>query len=247
MRRYTHAPHPYIFSLPWRGPRTLETGDTITAGFNLVGKANNQLPYIVAAMQNIEHSPIGKGDGYLQFTGIDQETDTGSEQWQSGLNAEGRLQTTNNITRIPPYPVQALTIHLETPLRLAENNRPLSAEQFHPHHLLRNLIRRVSLLSAFHTDTALETDFRTLNQMARELLLKDADLHWCDWQRWSNRKRRTIKMGGLRGQLVIEQLPEALWPYLWLGQWIHAGKGTVMGLGRYRLEPASLPAATEQT
>lgn len=29
---------------------------------------------------------------------------------------------------------------------------------------------------------------------------------------------------------------EPFWPYLWLGQWTHAGKGVVMGLGGYRIE-----------
>lgn len=242
MRRYPHAPHPYIFSLPWRGKHALEAGDNITAGFNLVGNANDKLPYIIAAMQNIKHKPIGKGNGHLQLIGVEQETETGHRQWQSILDGEGALQARETKTHIPPAPGAALRITLKTPLRLAENNRPLSAEKFQPHHLLRNLIRRVSLLSTFHTDTPLETDFRALNQMARELPLQQADLHWNDWQRYSNRKQRPIKMGGLRGQFVIEQLPDALWPYLWLGQWIHAGKGTVMGLGHYRLEPASLPA-----
>jgi CRISPR/Cas system endoribonuclease Cas6 (RAMP superfamily) len=34
---------------------------------------------------------------------------------------------------------------------------------------------------------------------------------------------------------------DAFWPYLWLGQWTHAGKGTSMGMGAYTIQPASLP------
>jgi len=39
------------------------------------------------------------------------------------------------------------------------------------------------------------------------------------------------------GEYVVETRGlEPLWPLLWLGQWTHAGKGAVMGLGRYEVE-----------
>jgi len=45
-----------------------------------------------------------------------------------------------------------------------------------------------------------------------------------------------VKMGGLIGEIGLEGADlEPFWPYLWLGQWTHAGKGVVMGLGRYRI------------
>ena len=46
-------------------------------------------------------------------------------------------------------------------------------------------------------------------------------------------------MGGLTGWFEVEGPGlEPFWPYLWLGQWTHAGRGCSMGLGRYVLEPA---------
>jgi CRISPR/Cas system endoribonuclease Cas6 (RAMP superfamily) len=50
-------------------------------------------------------------------------------------------------------------------------------------------------------------------------------------------------MGGLLGRFRLHGPDIApFWPYLWLGQWTHAGKGATLGLGRYRIVPASLPA-----
>ena len=52
-------------------------------------------------------------------------------------------------------------------------------------------------------------------------------------------------MGGLIGDLVLNgAVARPYWSRLWMGQWYHLGKGTSMGLGRYRLiDAASLPPA----
>jgi len=48
-----------------------------------------------------------------------------------------------------------------------------------------------------------------------------------------------VPMGGLIGEVELDGAGlESFWPYLWLGQWTHAGKGAVMGLGGYRIESA---------
>ena len=45
-------------------------------------------------------------------------------------------------------------------------------------------------------------------------------------------------MGGLLGNFEVQSNDiEDFWPYIWLGQWLHAGKGCTMGLGRYVIEP----------
>jgi CRISPR/Cas system endoribonuclease Cas6 (RAMP superfamily) len=48
-----------------------------------------------------------------------------------------------------------------------------------------------------------------------------------------------MKLGGLMGILTIpDEAIEAMWPLLWLGQWVHIGKATTFGLGVYRLDQA---------
>jgi len=69
-------------------------------------------------------------------------------------------------------------------------------------------------------------------------------LRWSDWTRYSSRQKTRMQLGGVTGRFVLsgEGLAEH-WPVLWRGQWWHIGKTTSMGLGRYRIEAASLPAA----
>lgn len=47
-----------------------------------------------------------------------------------------------------------------------------------------------------------------------------------------------MQMGGLMGSFRLDGVElDDFWPYLWLGQWTHAGKAATMGLGRYTIVP----------
>jgi hypothetical protein len=104
------------------------------------------------------------------------------------------------------------------------------------------LLRRISLITYFHTDTPLETDFAALTKQARLHNFSAQQLKWYDWTRYSSRQQTEMNMGGLIGSLQLDmQGLEPFWPYLWLGQWTHLGKGTSMGMGAYSIKPTSLP------
>jgi len=101
------------------------------------------------------------------------------------------------------------------------------------------LLRRLALLSRFHTEQAWRLDHAGLAGLAREAVVAERRLSWQDWARYSTRQQKRIPMGGVVGEYFVETRGlEPLWPLLWLGQWTHAGKGAVMGLGRYEVERA---------
>lgn len=137
--------------------------------------------------------------------------------------------------RCPDIPTKpdAITMRLLTP-----DNFTFAA-------LFGNLLRRISMLTYFHTDTPLDVDFAGLMQKARAVPVSTRDLHWYDWKRYSSRQKTEMHMGGLLGamQLDLREMDD-FWPYLWLGQWTHAGKATSMGLGAYSIEAASLSNQT---
>jgi hypothetical protein len=99
------------------------------------------------------------------------------------------------------------------------------------------------MISYFHTESPLEIDFAALTTQARAVHLSAAQLDWFDWTRYSSRQETEISMGGLVGtvELVGYDLAE-FWPYLWLGQWTHVGKGTSMGMGAYSIESLAVSA-----
>jgi hypothetical protein len=146
---------------------------------------------------------------------------------------------------VPPDPAIAaagLALHIHTPLRLQHQGRPLRPSQLTPRALVAAVARRVALVMEFHAgQTQWGAQVPRLAHMA-ETLQDERDLHWHDWTRYSSRQQQEMTLGGVMGRWALRGSPEtlaALWPWLWLGQWLHAGKNATMGLGGYTLEIAA--------
>lgn len=237
MRRYPAAPHPFVLHIDPRQP----SGD-YRLGLVLFGRAERQLPYFIRALEQAGQSGIGRRRQVFALAEVRQAKPVDPPAWQTVYGADQPLRADPAVVpAVPPLPAR-VAVRLETPLRLQRESRLVTPGMFRFGDLFGTLLRRLSMLTYFHTDTPLETDFAALNAAARTVAIESADLSWYDWTRYSSRQDTTVDMGGLLGRFELDGAALApFWPYLWLGQWTHAGKGTSMGLGRYSLHPASLP------
>jgi CRISPR-associated endoribonuclease Cas6 len=102
--------------------------------------------------------------------------------------------------------------------------------------LIRNLLRRLSLLYYFHCNgDSSEWDFKGLIEKAKEVKVKEKKLRWYDWERYSGRQETMVKMVGFVGEITFEGDIE---PFMFLinaGEILHVGKGTGFGLGKYEI------------
>ncbi len=103
------------------------------------------------------------------------------------------------------------------------------------HILIRNLLRRISLLSYFHCEKELDIDFKGIIERARDVRVEKSNLTWFDWERYSNRQETTMMLGGFVGSVAFAGEFEPFLPFLLLGEYIHVGKGTSFGLGKYEI------------
>lgn len=124
-------------------------------------------------------------------------------------------------------------IEFLTPTRLKFEN--CLASELESHILIRNLLRRLSTLSYFHCGQRLELDFKGLIDRAKRVTKVQSRLRWVDWERYSARQETAMLMGGLVGSVTFEGPLQEFLPFLRLGELVHVGKGTVFGLGLYRL------------
>ncbi|MDS4029351.1 MAG: CRISPR system precrRNA processing endoribonuclease RAMP protein Cas6 [Candidatus Contendobacter sp.] len=232
LRKYPTAPHPYLLRPGLGGAHA--AGAMVHVDVVLFGHGNRHLPYVLHAFDQAGRRGIGRSDGRLELSQVAQQTTDGD--WHSiHRPGEALRPQPPTIPEPPPCPTR-LTLVLETPLRIRQAEKLVGPEAFQFSALFANLLRRISLLTTFHTDTPLEADFAALSRAGGLVRHRAARLRWHEWVRYSSRQDALLQMGGLVGTVDLDGAGlEPFWPYLWLGQWTHAGKGAVMGLGQYRL------------
>jgi hypothetical protein len=240
MRKYETAPHPFVLETDDAAPLRLD--------FTLVGQANRHLPVFIHALTQAASGPRGVAGNTLDLLVVEQASPVEGPAWRQ-IHAPGTALEAQAVhAPATPPPPASCALEFLTPLRVKREGRHVGARDFTFADLFANLLRRISMLTYFHTETPLETDFRALKEAARQVEAK-ADLKWVEHTRYSQRQQAAMRLGGVVGRLTLEGTDLApFWPYLWLGQFTHAGSGATMGLGRYRLisgiaaGPASLRA-----
>ena len=233
LRKYNAAPHPYVLypGATMRGH--LEQNTEHELYITLFGQGNRQLPYVIHALDRAAQQGLGKQRGKLQLLEVQQHTDN---KWRQVYQPGGALQAHDPACIALPDCPTSFTLRFSTPLRLRAANDLVTPDNFTFQALFSPLLRRISLLTAFHTDTPLVTDFAALTQAAKAIPLAQSELRWQDWTRYSSRQKSLMQLGGLLGKARLESAVLApFWPYLWQGQWTHAGRSTSMGLGKYEI------------
>jgi hypothetical protein len=211
------VPHPYVIS-PRAGGDV--AGETTALELTLIGAATRR------------HREVLDAAARLRLNGVPLAL---RETRLLAVNTGEKASFAAEIPEPPPEPPRARMI-LEHTLRLRRENRYLTPAEFVFATLFTTLTRRVSMLHDMEAAEPLAADYRELAAAARAASVSEVRLEWFDWARYSARQRRRIPMGGLLGELTLGGNLKLLWPWLWIGQWLHVGKGAVMGLGRYRLE-----------
>jgi hypothetical protein len=237
-----HLPHPFVLSVTERR-RRIAAGDRLALEINLFGTANDRLPFIIQAMIQAGQLGIGSPRGRFIIATVSQEQLLGENDWRPIYDStQGVLQALPlTVAQVPPPP-EAIDIELLTPLRSKRKGHLLGPREFQAGDLLRQLWRRVHELAAAYDSTPEKLSLSAPRSRADCF---DADsrvqLRWSDWTRYSSRQHTRMQMGGVVGKLQLRGARDDLaqwWPLLWVGQWLHLGKATSMGLGHYRLLPA---------
>ena len=235
MRRYNAVPHPFVLRPPPESS-VLEQGDPFELGLILIGDGDRQFPYLLHALMRAANEGIGAQRGKLELLGVTCPAPDGGERevYRPGGQIDRQAPQPASV---PPLPEEPIRLTFLTPLRLRREGHYLGPRDIGFRDLFGSLLRRVSMLSYFHCGQPLETDFAGLNVSAANIPIVRSTLRWHEWTRYSSRQDTAVQMGGMVGELWLEPSGmDAFWPYLWQGQWLHCGKGTAMGLGRYQID-----------
>lgn len=234
LQKFSQVPNPYVIEAPPLGTRAIAAGEALSFAMVLVGRALDRLPLIVYALQRALRRGLGeeRARGELQ----DIAWERGDESVSVWDAAAGRVRAHEPVLEVPAFDgVGSACIEIATPLRLQDNGRPLRAHELSPRKLATALVRRTALLFELHADRpGLGAQAGTLARLA-ETLADERALTWHDWSRYSSRQKQAMTLGGVLGTWTLRGELAPLAPWLWLGQWLHAGKNATMGMGGYTL------------
>jgi CRISPR-associated endoribonuclease Cas6 len=249
MRKYPHAPHPFIIEPPADQRTDFVPGDKLTFRLILIGRAIDYLPYFIYTFAELGNRGIGKGRAHYILSQVRALDSQGKKNLIYSSDNE-IMQTGGEIIRVDlssPSPEKKgnMAITFLTPLRLQYEQGIEFSPEFHA--LFRSLLRRISLLAYFHQGIELdkELDFKGLIQSAEKIKTLDKRYRPYRWNRYSNRQEKSIQMDGIIGEGLYQGDFTPFLPFLKLGEWIHLGKSTAFGMGLYRLAFTAVKMNTE--
>jgi hypothetical protein len=206
------------------------------------------LPLITHAWQRALSHGLGRSRARATLTGIEWcGEDARSEKV---LDQEtGTVIPHDASVQIPPCPasLKGLNLAFVTPLRLQSNGKPLRVRELTVRALLLAAVRRSTLMMNLHGGVDPEVEISTLLESSASITDERGGLRWVDWTRYSSRQQQEMTLGGVVGSWKLHGDVEALWPWLWLGQWLHLGKNATMGMGSYTLRLDSAGESSAQS
>ncbi len=244
-QRFSQVPNPYVTEPPEPGLRHVPAGQVLHWQQVLMGEhALRNLPLVVHAWERSLHAGWGEQRVRGQLVMVDlMDPDGCAQPLRDATSGRLRLPDAAPLLRLPAVPADPLlALHLDfhTPLRLQHEGRPLRPAELSPRKLVADLLRRCNLVLDLHLGVRpAPFDAQALVALAAQLGDDRSALHWRDDARYSARQRQETPLGGVLGRWTLSgdsAVLAQLWPWLWLGQWLHLGKNATMGLGGYTLE-----------
>lgn len=220
-------PHPFLIS-----PITVKLNKESKLSFNfyLFGKYCKYSPYFIKVFERMALNGFGKNRSKPEKLRVFQNK---KEIFRIGLQ---EFQKPEDVYFNLPEPRQANSAEIIflTPVRIKNKGRLTYPTQFET--ILRNIFRRVSIISFFFEGKKLEVDFHELLKKASEVKLKEWESVKEEINRYSMRKKKRMELLGFTGKLIFEGNITPFTPWLIIGEKFHIGKNISFGFGKYSLK-----------
>jgi len=217
------------------GGRQLAPGEYFSFNLVLIGRAVADLPILIHAWQMALKAGLGVHHARAELIEVVFEPGQAIEQSIYRGETPNQLLPTPVFTPEPLPETDTLNLRLETPLRIKHQGKVLSSA-LRGRDFLIALLRRYYLLQEFHASDYQAPDFQALAMQA-EKIQASHQLHWCEWDRYSNRQQQKMTFGGVLGTITLNGDLAPFLSLLLQGQWLHVGNKTTFGMGRYVIMP----------
>lgn len=232
-------PHPFVLQPGEQELENAKPGDPLDFSLLLMGRAVEMLPHLLFAVRQM--GTVGIGSGRRQGLGrFSLDTVREGER----IIYDEKEQVLHRPTAALPLkldqtaamPVREITVTLQSPLRLKQDNR-MQHQDLPFGTLVRAALRRIASLETAYSGKEPDLDYRELAQQAGHITTAANQIRWQQLYRWSNRQNKKVSLSGLGGSIRYQGDLTAFLPLLHYCEQVNLGKQTVFGLGRISIAP----------
>lgn len=201
--------------------------------FNLIlfGKCIEYFPYFFISFAELGNTGIGKFREKFYVESVFQQYPEFKKIFECGDESLEKV-TEKNIT-IEFKDTDRIKIKFLTPARIKSDGKLVQVPEFSI--FLNAILRRISQLLHFWCDYKEKIDYSEILKSAKKVKIGSCNLRWIDYKRYSTRQKTEMKLGGIKGEIEYRGNIREFYPFLKLGSYIHIGKNTTFGFGKYIL------------
>jgi hypothetical protein len=227
--KYPNAPHPFVFRFPKGG--LVKEGQRFQIGLTLFGNVHSLLPPFLKAIYAQGRRGVGRDVVGFQVNGV-----YGSRGEKVLVpDASGSGTDTIGVTEVPklsftpPVGFESAKADFNSPCKLVYRGRPVLS--FNAHAVSASILRRLSMMSAYHGSGSPDLDYRAWISSASQSVPLTDNTSSAKIRRFSNRQQSSMEFYGFSGQVTMETCPSSLARLFEIGEVLHVGKATAFGFG----------------
>ena len=231
LRKYPNAPHPFVMTPPLDARTAIAAGVELALDVTLIGHGAEFLPHFIYVLEKMGasgryggrfalRSVLSAVDGAVVYDGAARRILRPPAEWRGGDD----------------QPARRIQLDFLTPLRMRTEGQYNTSPSFIQ--ITHALLRRISLLGAIYgAPLPSESDdwLHRLMAQADRVTTESRDFHMYCWDRMSGSQGRRIQMDGVLGSVSATGDLTELAQWFRVGEWLHVGSGTSMGMGKYRM------------
>jgi len=241
MKRYRTIPTPHVIRVQQPHYYSIHRQQLFSVNIILFGEVNKKLGRLIQSMQKVGENGFRQRRIRAELIQVVQKKPQGL--LDEAIPLPYKITDDAPYNRAIDYPIpqhipQKVRLTLTSPFR--PTSSAIRATRFLLDKFIMGIIRRISLLQYFYTGHRLEVDYPALQHLSVTLPVLQQTMKRQRHATLEQRNNQHQQGNTWAGSIDIDlQQHQALWPFLYLGQWVHVGKNASMGFGRYELTDIS--------
>jgi len=233
-KKEQEVPRPFILEPPLTSKRFFLKDEVFYLNLLLMGRAIDYIPYFLYGFIKMGEEGIGMDKGKFEVFSLKAFNREGDRK--EIYSSETPKLNTNfdrlNLFHLKEKFIPQITLQFVTPTHIQIRGQMQEAIEFET--LIKAIIRRFKSLSYFHADGE-KIEYPVDFKKASTIEIVHSELETVNYRRYSNRQKQNLPLTGFTGKITYRGDIGPYYPWLKIGEYLHVGKGTVFGMGWYKI------------